>query len=193
MKNALATTVALFTTGVLLFIAPMVTLTERSDNVTQEKVKLVVEEFVTDVQNTGKLTRAKYLNFESELASTGNNTYEVDMEIRYLDKSKKRKTAQTNSFIIGENGNDGYYSEFKTQTLKKLGIKADNEEISNEEEFVKSDTIILNEGDIIIVEVKNTNSTAAQTLKSSFIGFANANEYVISARSSGMVTVNGRE
>ena len=188
MQNSTSTIVALLVAGVLLFIAPLITLTDRSDNVTQENVKLIVEEFVTDIRNTGKLTRTKYLNFESKLASTGNNTYDVEMEIQHLDENVGKKTAQANYTKIGENV---YYSEFTTQILKQLGIKADNEEIQNEEQFLKNDTMILKEGDIITVEVKNTNSTAAQTLKSSFIGFANADAYVISARSSGMVTVNG--
>lgn len=188
MQNTLSTTVALVTAGILLFIAPLVTLTERSDNVTQENVELIVEEFVTDIRNTGKLTRTKYLNFESKLDSTGNNTYDVEIQIQHLDENPGKKTAQANYTKIGENV---YYSEFTTQILKQIGIKTDNEEIQNEQEFLENDTIILKEGDIITVEVKNTNSTAAQTLKSSFIGFSNANEYVISASSSGMVTVNG--
>ena len=189
MQNSISTIVALCTAGVLLFIAPLITLTYRSDNVTQENVKLIVEEFVTDIRNTGKLTRTKYLNFASELYSIGNNTYEIEMEIQHLDENVGKKTAQSNYTKIGENV---YYSEFTTQILKQLGIKSDNEEIANETEFLKNDTMILKEGDIITVEIKNTNSTAAQTLKSSFIGFSNADEYVISARSSGMITVNGR-
>ena len=37
--------------GVLFFV-PLMTLTERVDNVTQENVRLIVEEFVTDVART---------------------------------------------------------------------------------------------------------------------------------------------
>jgi len=188
MQSSTSTIVALLVAGIVLFIVPLVTLTGRSDNVTQENVELIVEEFVTDIRNTGKLTRTKYLNFESKLDSTGNNNYDVELQIQHIDENPGKKTAQSNYTKIGENV---YYSEFTTQVLKQIGIKADNEAIDNEEEFLKNDTIILKEGDIVTVEVKNTNSTAAQTLKSSFIGFSNADEYVISASSSGMVTVNG--
>ena len=188
MQNTLSTTVALVIAGILLFIAPLLTLTERSDNVTQENVELIVQEFVTDIRNTGKLTRTKYQNFESKLDSIGNNSYEVEIQIQYLDENPGKKTAQSNYTKIGENV---YYSEFTTQILKQIGIKADNEVIEDEAAFLKNNTIILKEGDIITVEVKNTNSTAAQTLKSSFIGFSNAGEYVISASSSGMVSANG--
>ena len=104
------------------------------------------------------------------------------MEIKVLDENPGKKTAQTNYTKIGENV---YYSKYTTQILKEIGIKTDNQTPSSE------DTMMLKEGDIVFVEVKNTNSTAAQTLKSSFIGFSNAGEYAISASSSGMVTVNG--
>ena len=51
--------------------------------------------------------------------------------------------------------------------------------------------MLLKEGDMVYVSLKNENSTAAQTLKSSLFNYSNAGEYVISASSSGMVTVNG--
>lgn len=182
MQNSTSTIIALLVAGVLLFIVPLVTLTDRTDNVTQENVKLIVEEFVTDIRNTGKLTKAKFQDFESRLDSTGNNSYDIEMEIKILDENPGKKTAQANYTKIGENV---YYSKFTTQILNEIGIKTDNQTPST------NNTMLLKEGDIIFVKVKNTNSTAAQTLKSSFIGFSNAGEYVISASSSGMVTVNG--
>ena len=185
MQNSTSTIIALLVAGVLLFIVPLVTLTDRSDNVAQENVKLIVEEFVTDVKNTGKLTRARFQEFQNELDSTGNNSYDIEIQIQHLDENPGKKTAQANYTKIGENV---YYSEYTTQVLKQIGIKTDNDAVDS-----SKNTMILKEGDIITVEVKNTNSTAAQTLKSSFIGFSNAGEYVISASSSGMVTVNGVE
>ena len=77
MQNSTSTMIALFVAAVLLFIVPLATLTDRSDNVTQENVKLVVEEFVTDIRNTGKLTRAKFQDFENKLDATGNNSYNI--------------------------------------------------------------------------------------------------------------------
>ena len=182
MQNTTSTIIAMVLAGVLLFIVPLVTLTDRNDDVTQENVKLIVEEFVTEVKNTGKLTRAKYENFESRLNASGNNIYDIEMELKILDENPGKKTSQVQYTKIGENV---YYSEFTTQILNKIGIKASNEQPSNE------DTILLKQGDFIYVEVSNENSTAAQTLKSSFLGFSNAGEYAIKASSSGMVTVNG--
>ena len=182
MQNTTSTIIALFVAAILLFVVPLVTLTDRNDNVTQENVKLIVEEFVSDVKNTGKLTRARFQELQNDLDATGNNSYNIEIQIQHLDENPGKKTAQSNYTKIGENV---YYSEYTTQVLKQIGIRTDNEAVST------SDRMILKEGDIITVEVQNTNGTAAQTLKSSFIGFSNADEYVISASSSGMVTVNG--
>ena len=163
MQNSTSTIIAVFVAAIFLFVVPLVTLTERNDNVVQENVKLIVEEFVTDIKNTGKLTNAKLQDFENRLAATG-NTYNIEMELQILDENPGKKTTQANYKKIGENV---YYSEYTTQIYDKL----------------KTGDISLKEGDLIYVGVSNQNSTAAQTLKSSFLSFTNAGEQVISANS----------
>lgn len=180
MQNSTSTIIALLVAGVLLFIVPLVTLTERNDNVTEENVKLIVEKYVTEIRNTGKLTNARYQDFVNELNATG-NVYTIEMEVKILDENPGKKTSQANYTKIGENV---YYSVYTTQILKQLGITVDDESVS-------TDTLLLKEGDFIYIDVTNENSTTAQTLESSFLGFSNAGEYKIKASSSGMVTVNG--
>ena len=171
MQKSTATVIAICVSAALLFVAPLVTLTTRNDNVVQENVKLMVNEFVIDVQNTGKLTMEKYQDLESKLAATG-NTYNVDIELQYLDENPGKKTTQANYTKIGENV---YYSEYTTQVLNQL----------------KNNDIVLKEGDRIVVNVTNENSTAAQTLKSSFLSYSNEGENAITASGSGMINVNG--
>ena len=173
MQNSTATIIAIVVAAVFLFVVPLATLTSRNDDVTQENVKQIVEEFVTDVKNTGKLTDAKYQDFVNRLSATG-NVYDIEMEIQHLDENPGKKLTQSNYTKIGENV---YYSEYTSQIL---------EQIENGKQ------INLKEGDIIYVGVKNQNSTAAQTLKGSLLSFSNSGEYAISAESSGMVTVNGK-
>lgn len=178
MQNSTSTIIALFVGAVLLFVVPIVTLTTRNDNVTQENVKLIVEEFVTDIKNTGLLTTEKYQNFENRLSATG-NTYNIEMEIQHLDENPGKKLTQSNYTKIGENV---YYSEYTTQILDKI-LTTDGTQKS----------IQLKEGDMVYVGVSNENTTAAQNLKGSFLNFSNAGEEVISAKSSGMVNANGNE
>ncbi len=173
MQNSTSTIIAIFVAAVLLFVVPIVTLTTRNDNVTQENVKQIVEEFVTDIKNTGTLTTEKYQNFENRLSATG-NTYNIEMEIQHLDENPGKKLTQANYTKIGENV---YYSEYTTQILDKI--------------LTNGSTITLKEGDMVYVGVSNENSTAAQNLKGSLLNFSNAGEEAVSAKSSGMVNVNG--
>ena len=173
MQNSTSTIIAIFVAAVLLFVVPIVTLTTRNDNVTQENVKQIVEEFVTDIKNTGTLTTEKYQNFENRLSATG-NTYNIEMEIQHLDENPGKKLTQANYTKIGENV---YYSEYTTQILDKI--------------LTNGSTITLKEGDLVYVGVSNENSTAAQNLKGSLLNFSNAGEEAVSAKSSGMVNVNG--
>ena len=180
MQNTTTNVIAICLAVALLLVAPLISLTERNDNVVQENVELIVNEFVTDIQNTGVLTQAKYQSLENSLAATG-NTYNIEMEIQHLDENPGKKTTQANYTKIGENV---YYSEYTTQIQNYLGIGYSN---SNSKK-----SIALKEGDRIIVSVKNTNETQAQTLKGSLLSFTNAGQYTISASSTGMITVNGK-
>ena len=182
MSDSLITIVAIFLAVILMFIFPLMSIADRNDDIAETTVQAAVTEFVDTAKSTGKITAAEYSKFLSKIEATG-NTYDVEIEVKVLDENVGKKSAWTNGTVIGENV---YYSEFTTQILKQLGIKSDQENVE-----LSNDTIILKQGDFIYVEVTNENSTAAQTLKSSFLGFSNVGEYVITASSSGMVTVNG--
>lgn len=178
MQNASGTVIAICIAIALLLVAPLVSLADRNDNVVQENAKLIVEEFVTDIQNTGLLTKTKYQNLENSLAATG-NTYDIEIEIQHLDENPGKKTIQANYTKIGENV---YYSEYTTQIENQLGVGTAS----------GTGRIILKEGDRIVVNVKNNNRTQAQTLKGSFLSFSNAGQYKIYASSTGMINVNGK-
>ena len=178
MQSTTTTVIAICVAAALLLVAPLITLTARNDNVVQENVKLIVNEFVTDIQNTGVITTAKYQDFETKLAATG-NTYNIDIEVQHLDENPGKKTTQANYTKIGENV---YYSDYTTQVLNQLNIGSST----------GSGKIILKEGDRIVVDVSNTNETQAQTIKGSLLGVSNAGQSVISASSTGMVNVNGK-
>ena len=174
MQSTTTNVIAICLTAALLFVAPLIALTERNDNVVKENVELIVNEFVTDVQSTGVISQAKYQSLENSLAATG-NTYNIEIEVQHLDENPGKKTTQANYTKIGENV---YYSDYTTQVLQQL---------QND-----SKKICLKQGDRIVVDVKNTNNTQAQTLKGSLLSFTNAGQYTISASSTGMINVNGK-
>lgn len=174
-----STVAALCVAGVLLFGVPLVTLTNRIDNVTQESSRLIVEKFVTEITNTGKLTKSQYQDFIDKLDATG-KTYDVEMEIWHIDENPGKKTSQAQYTKIGENG---YWVEATTQILPQIGIRTTSQDSIND----TNKEMLLKEGDKVFVKVKYENSNTAA---SSLLGYANSGEYATES-SSGMVTVNG--
>ena len=172
MQNSTSTIIAIFAAVVLVLVVPIVTLTQRNDDVASENVKKIVEEFVTDIKNTGELTTAKYQDFQNKLNATG-NTYKIEMEIQHIDENPGQKVSQANYTKIGENV---YWSEYTSQIEGSLN---------------RDGKISLKEGDIVYVGVSNESSTAAQSAEKSLLNVSNEDEEVISASSSGMVTTDG--
>lgn len=167
---------------VLLFVVPLVTLEERVDNVAQQDVQKIIESTVTEIANTGVLTRAQYQNLENKLAATG-KTYDIDIVAKILDENPGKKLAQANYTKIGENL---YVEYYKTQVLSEIGVKTGSETISD----TAGDTKTFKPGDIIYISATSQDS-AAQDLKSNLFGYANSGEDIIVASSSAMVTVTG--
>lgn len=176
MGDTLITIVAIFLAAILMFVFPLMSISERNDDISQLGVQTATVEFVDNVRSTGKITRDHYDAFTQKLAATG-NSYDVEMEVKVLDENPGKKTAQTTSDKIGENI---YYSEYTTQILEKM-------DQSN------TKTMKLKEGDYISVNVKNTNTTIAQMLKNFFYSISGNDTYKIAGSHSGVVMTNGSE
>ena len=147
-------------------------MSERTDDVSQLAVQTATTEFVDKVRTTGKLTLDDYDKFVATLSSTG-NSFDVDVEIQQLDENPGVKTTQAEMTKIGENL---YYSFYTSQVEAMLQEKA---------------KITLKEGDRISVTVKNTNQTISQILKNFFYQIAGNDTYQIAAQHSGIVTAKG--
>lgn len=167
MSDTLITVIAIALAATLMFVFPLMTMSDRADDVSQTSLKTAVENFVQDVKNTGVITKTKYDNFIGTLPAQ--NTYDVEIEVWVLDENPGKKTTQTNAKKIGENV---YYCEYTSQIENKL----------------KNGNYTLKEGDIIKVSVKNTN----QTISNQLSPLPNADISTQSAESSGTVTVNGK-
>ena len=170
------TIIAIFLAAILMFIFPLMAISERTDDVSQLLVETATTEFVDNVRSTGKLTLDNYSSFVQELAATG-NSYEINMEAQILDENPGVKTTQAETTKIGENV---YYILYTSQI----------EDALTDTHNSKS-TLNLKEGDIFSVSVKNTNTTIAQTLRNFFYHLAGNDTYQVAAQHAGMVTVNG--
>lgn len=173
MNDTVITVVAIFLAAILMFIFPLMSTADRSDDISQQAVATATTEFVDNIRSTGKITQDAYDSFVQTIAATG-NSFDVEIEAQILDFNSRKKTQQAASSKVGENE---YYSEYTTQIL---------------EEMAKNGSMKLKEGDIISVTVKNTNRTISQILKDFFYRVTGNNTYNIAAQHSGIVNVNGK-
>ena len=161
MSDSLITIVAIFLAAILMFIFPLMSIAERSDDISQLTVQSAVTEFVNTAVSTGKITMEEYQKLVSKIEATG-NTYDVEIEGQ----------------VIGENN---YYSVYTSQIMNYMAS------MEGEGDGVYT----MKEGDIISTSVKNTNKTLSQTVRGIFYSISGNGTYEISAQSSGLVSSNG--
>lgn len=172
MGDSLITIIAIFLAAILMFVFPLMAMSERTDDVAELAVQTATTDFVDNVRTTGKLTTDDYDKYLETIAATG-NSFDVDIELQILDENPGVKTTQAEMTKIGENL---YYNLYTSQVEEKL----DNDK-----------RITLKEGDMVSVTVRNTNQTISQILKNFFYQLSGNDTYQITAQNAGIVTVNG--
>ncbi len=175
MSDTLITIVAILLAAILMFVFPLMSVAERTDDMSSLSVQTATTEFVDNSRAVGKITLDNYQKLVSTLQATG-NTHDIEIEVKILDENVGKKSAWTTGTVIGENI---YYSVYTAQIMEVL--TADN----------GTSTYNMSEGDIISVSVKNTNKTMAQTIRGAFYSISGNDTYQISAQHSGIVTATG--
>ncbi len=163
------TVVAIFLAVVLMFIFPMLSVSERTDDISQLAVETAVTDFVDTSRSIGKITMANYDKLVGALNATG-NSYDIEMEVQVLDENIGKKSAWTNKQVVGENV---YYSVYTSQILSELQGAGYWQ---------------MKEGDKITCTAKNNNTTISQTLRSVFYSTSSNGAYQVNATHSGIVT-----
>lgn len=166
------TVIAIFLAVILMFLFPMLSVSERTDDISQLAVETAITNFVDNSRSIGKVTVANYEQLVNALNATG-NSYDVEIEIKVLDENVGKKTAWTSSQVIGENV---YYSVYTSQVLDTL---------------LQDEDYLMKEGDIISCSAKNDNTTLSQTFRSIFYSSSSSNTYQVGAQHSGIVTATG--
>ena len=172
MGDTLITVVAIFLAAILMLVFPLMTMADRTDDISNLAVQTATSEFVDDVRTTGKMKLEDYEAYLSELTATG-NTFDVEILIQQLDENPGVKTTQAETTKIGENL---YYNIYTTQV---------------EDLLYDNGRITLKEGDLVTVTAKNTNQTIAQTLRNFFYAISGNDDYNIAGQATGIVAVNG--
>ena len=63
MSDTLVTIVAIGLAAVLMFVFPLMTMSDRTDDVSKLTVETATTEFVDEIRTTGKITPDKYSKF----------------------------------------------------------------------------------------------------------------------------------
>lgn len=170
--DSLITVVAIGLGAVLMFVFPLMSLSERTDDISELAVQTATDEFIDTIRTTGKITLDDYEKYIQTITATG-NSFDAEITIYQLDENPGVKVTQAEMTKIGENV---YYAKYTSQILEEL----------NEVGRIK-----LKEGDRVSLEVKNTNETIAELLRNFFYQLTGDDSYQIAASKSAVVTVNG--
>lgn len=180
MSDTLITIIAIFLAAILMFIFPLMSVSERNDDIAQTVVQTATSDFVDDIATSGAIKASSYEAYQSKLQATG-NTYDIEIEVQHLDENPGKKATATSGNLIGENVR---YSTYTTEIMDKM---YENETDPNKENVYK-----LKKGDNVIVTVKNTNKTIAQMLRTFFYKITGQGTYQVAASASSMVVNNGK-
>ena len=175
MGDSLITFIAKFLAAILMFVFPLMSLSERTDDISQLAVQTATTEFVDNIRTTGKITLDEYEQYLQTISATG-YSFEVEMLVQQLDENPSVKVTQAEMTKIGENV---YYNLYTSQLENKLSDSSTKNRIT------------FKEGDRFSVTVKNTNTTIAQKIRNFLYRIAGNDTYQIAAQHGGIVTVNG--
>ena len=164
MGDSAVTIIAIFLAAILMFVFPLMTMADKSDDVSQLSVQKSTTDFTNKIRTTGYISQDDYDNFVLTLASTG-NSYNTEIIVQKLDQNPAKKNSG-DSTTIGQNV---YYTMYTTQVLEQLPLS-------------------LNEGDIVSVNVENTNTTIAGQLRNFMYRVTGKSSGNIVAQESGIVT-----
>ena len=163
MGDSAITIVAIFLAAILMFVFPLMTMADKTDDTAKLTVQTATTEFTDNIRLSGKITQSAYDNLIQRIEPPTKNTYEIEIVVQKLDENPAKKSADTR---IGDNV---YYTMYTTQVLESLPLN-------------------LKEGDIVSVSVKNTNTTIASQLRNFLFKVTGNETSTITAQSSGVVT-----
>lgn len=171
MGDSAMTVVAIFLAAILMFVFPLMTMADRKDDIVTLTIRSETETYVETIATTGMTTKDAYDNYIESIASTG-NAYDVDITVQILDENPSKKETSAVKTI----GDNVYLTMYTTQVLDAL----------------KTGNLVLKEGDIVTISVKNKNETIGTQLRNFLYKVTGNNSSTVTATATKMVTTNGQ-
>lgn len=151
MDDSLAVIFATIVAILLMFIFPLMDTWERQDDLSYMLAYSIVVDFVDTVRNTGYMTESMIMDFEEQLAATG-NTYHIQYEHREIVYMPYTDAAGETRYKVG------YLYHFNEDIEEAIDVdRATNPDDPKYTNFQK--------GDYFFVSIKNTNKTQSTIVK----------------------------
>ena len=117
MEDILMSIIGIITASVLLFIFPLMLVSDSADDIAQLTSQTAANNFVDEVIKSGKITAKEYEDLNDILITTG-NSYEIEIELKILDFNTAQKYTIDNSLEMGNKNT--YYSIYTSQIEERL-------------------------------------------------------------------------
>lgn len=170
--DSLMIIIAIFTAVGIMFIFPIMTIADRTDDMAQQTIQAALEKLVDQVCMTGKITPEAYSEAEATIASTG-VLGDLESEIQTLDDNPAKKTVQVERDKVGENW---YYMIYDAQREEYMYPEGE-----------EARAYPLKPGDRVVFRFRNTSLSWAEQVGSAVYSALGKNVSTISAEASGMV------
>ena len=168
--------IVIFTAVGIMFIFPIMTIADRTDDMAQQTIQAALEKLVDQSCMSGEITPVAYSEAEATIASTG-ILGDLEGEIQVLDDNPSKKTVQVQRDKVGENW---YYTIYDAQLQEDMFGKDGKQENAKK----------LKPGDRVTFKFKNTSLSWAEQIGSIVYTALGKNVSTISAEASGMVMSN---
>ena len=164
--SAAVVVVVIFLAAIVMFVFPLMTMSDKKDDVVAEEAQKIVTNYVNKWRTTGEITQEDYDNLYLSLGATG-RAYKADFVVKVKDANQAQKHAST------QTGDNVYYALYTTQVEELLSSP--------------SKSLKLNEGDIVTLTVETTDKSVGEQLRN-WVYKATGNNNPSVAQESGMVT-----
>ena len=171
MGDSFATVIAIALAAMLMFVFPLMTMADRKDDAVTLELQTETDRYVKEISTKGTTTKEAYDNYLETISASG-NAYDVDITVQVLDENPSKKETSATSKI----GDNVYLTKHTTQVLDELN----------------KGTLILKEGDIVTINIKNKNETIGTQLRNFMYKVTGNNSSTVTATATKMVTTNGQ-
>ena len=86
MSDTLITFIAIVLAAIMMFMFPLLSVSERNDDIAQLSVQTATTKFVDNSRAIGKITMENYSELVSTISATG-NSYDIEIEVKILDEN----------------------------------------------------------------------------------------------------------